>query len=215
MLTVLPESGGSATGPWTIQAWQMLTDGTYSSFSFFIGVDTCDTPTITSPTFEANHYASLGESEQYEVPEFTLSDITGSCTLSYQTSISASVDTTWLSTLSSERGVSWDTSDLDTAKIGTYTVTVTASAGCSSQSLSYYLEVTSNPCNEDVLDTLSSNVDFGEVTYYVSSGQYTFHWTDNEVKVGTDYDAACGELEWTVADASSATYLSLLAEDQP
>ena len=144
------------------------------------------------------------------VDEFILSDVTGSCTLSYQSTIYSTVDTTWLSTLSGGRGVSWDTSDLATSKIGTYTITVTATAGCSSQSLSYYLYVISNPCIEDVLDTeSSSSVDFGEVTYYVGSSMFTFHWTDNEVKVGSDYDSSCGELEWSVVDASTDTYLSL------
>ena len=138
-------SGGTASGTFPITAYATLPDGQNLSFTFDLAVG-CNNPTLTTGSITAVHNWNLGQSSQYEVPTFTADQ---TCTISFSVS-SISPDDGWLVKLPSGRGVSWDTSDLDTNKVGTHVVTVTASAGCTTKDASFNI-IISSPCDNDAL----------------------------------------------------------------
>ena len=72
--------------------------------------------------------------------------------------MTSSQETSWLTVLSSNRGVSWDVSDSDDSKVGTYTIEVSASAGCVTTKISYTLQIVHFCENEHVTIDCSNSI---------------------------------------------------------
>lgn len=176
----------------------MLPDGTISFFDFEINTSSstgsCSYPTITAPAFTASHNYSLGgPTSSYAFPAFT---VTGSCSLTYDQLIvgSATAADTSFFTIVSALETQWVSSD--NSHLGSYTVTVKASSGCSFAQETYTVNV-QGTCSTDTLTVDSVQFASPAATYDIRSASLDFSWTDTAV-VSDNGLTSCGSFTWEI-----------------
>ena len=121
---------------------------------------------------------------------------------------SSDTDVTFFKVTDEGLRMEWDTND--SSHVGTYTVTVTASSGCTTSSVSYTVVVAeADPCLTDTL-TLGTGVFASPAfTYNIRDDASTFEWTDSAVTSDNSL-ITCGPFTWEVTkiDGDSSIFYS-------
>ena len=141
----------------------------------------CGTPTLSPSFHQATYEGALGKSGSISLGSFSSNPST-SCTIKYATAITSSNPASWITELASGRGISWDATDNDSTKLGDYTVTVTATVGCSTETTSFTFTmvdcsslVSDIDCENSVFVPTSNGV---TMTYQLYSGPQSLSWDD-------------------------------------
>ena len=108
----------------------------------------CGTPTLVAPSHDSASVGLLGNYDYIFIDEFS-SDAPSGCTIQYSTSVASSQDTAWLTLLTHGRGIYWDSTDNDSAKLGDYTLTIEAKIGCSTETTTIVFSL--SDCSGSVL----------------------------------------------------------------
>lgn len=134
------------------------------------------------------------------MPAFTVS---GGCSITYIQSVvgpTVSSDTSFFTPVTNTE-LQWYTAD--GSNMGTYTVTVTATSGCSIATATYTVDVL-DACSVDSLTIDATKFANPALTYNVRAPMETLSWTDSHVSSDNGL-TDCGALVWTVTQTDSIT----------
>ena len=174
-----------------------------ASHTYFIFVS-CGNPTITAPTEDGSTYDyTLGDTQSFSMSAFSVDDSELSLSYSLDVVSTGSASTTWITTLSSTLGVEMVSTTAQSELVDSYTVTVTATAGCVSKTASFTINVAEvvSPCESDSL-TIDDTLSTGSFIYNIGGTAYPIFWDTSIVASDNGY-TDCGTLAWTLIDTDT------------